>query len=260
MNFPELSVHIENTPAELAVRIADDFVTFLQRMDYHKNQINIALSGGSTPNLLFKKLTNDHYKKVIDWKNIHIFQVDERWVPQDHKDNNFRTLKQLLLDNIDIPTENIHPMPVTQDEPDTVKNQYIETLRATMNEHIPKFDLIWLGMGDDGHTASIFPGYASKEPIETDELVSIPFVEKLKSKRMTLTAKVLLHAKLTWFFITGENKSGVLREVVHGEYNPELYPSQIISISKGKVEFYLDQGAFSELKKLNYKNSVNLKQ
>lgn len=247
MVFENSSIVKEKTQQEVAKRVAKEFILFVNKELESKESISVAFSGGSTPNLLFMELGSIINRKKIPWDNVHIFQVDERWVPKDHKDNNFKKLKHYLIDKIAIPEENIHPMPVTEEKEETCRKNYELEVKLVLGNDNPEFDLILLGMGEDGHTASIFPGNSGKGPIESTNFVEIPFVEKLSSLRMTLTAKVLLNSKNVWILITGQKKADILHKVFTSSYNPEKYPIHILSKFKGKLTFFLDEEAKSKL-------------
>ena len=239
MLFQNSTLIEEQSPQEVAKRVAKEFILFVNKELESKDTITVAFSGGSTPNLLFSELGSILNRKKVPWDKIHIFQVDERWVPITHKDNNFRTLKRLLLDKLLIPEENIHPMPVTEDKEETTRKNYEFEIKLVLGNKNPSFDLILLGMGEDGHTASIFPGESGKKPLYSENFVEIPYVEKLSSLRMTLTAKVLLNSQNIWFLITGKKKADILEKVLNTPYEPEKYPAQIVSKTKGNVVFYL---------------------
>ena len=249
MLFENSKVIEEKSPQDVAKRVAKEFISFVLKELETKDLISVAFSGGSTPNLLFSELGSILNRKKIPWDKIHIFQVDERWVPRSHTDNNFRTLKRLLLDKLSIPEENIHPMPVTEDKEETCRKNYEFEIKFVLDNSNPAFDLILLGMGDDGHTASIFPGQSSEKPIQSENFVEVPFVEKLNSLRMTLTSKVLLNSENIWFLVTGSGKKEILYKVFSSEYDPKKYPSQLLSKSKGKVTFFVDEEAFDLLNK-----------
>ena len=207
MLFENANIIIEQTPGLVAKRVAKEFITFINEQLKEKENISVAFSGGSTPNLLFSELGSILNRKKIPWDKIQIFQADERWVPRTHKENNFRTLKHLLLDKLQIPEENIHPMPVTEDKEETTRKNYEMEIRLLLGNKNPSFDLILLGMGEDGHTASIFPGESGKIPLNSQNFVEIQFVKKLDSLRMTLTSKVLLNSQNIWLLITGAKKA-----------------------------------------------------
>lgn len=247
MLFKNSSIVEEKTQQEVAKRVAKEFILFINKELESKESISVAFSGGSTPNLLFIELGSVINRKKIPWDKVHIFQVDERWVPKDHKDNNFKKLKHYLLDKISIPEENIHAMPVTEEKEDSCRKNYELEVKLVLGNTDPEFDLILLGMGEDGHTASIFPGNSGKGPLESKNFVDVPYVEKLSSLRMTLTAKVLLNSKNVWFLITGEKKADILHRVFTSSYDPEKYPVQILSRAKGNLTFFLDEEAKSKL-------------
>ncbi len=247
MLFDKAHFTIDETPESVAKRVAKEFINFTNEQLRSKETLSIALSGGSTPNILFTELGSILNRKKIQWEKIHIFQVDERWVPRTHKDNNFRTLKILLLDKISIPEENIHPMPVTEDKEESCRRNYELEIKLNMDNSNPSFDLILLGMGEDGHTASIFPGESGKNPLTSENFIEIPFVDKLQSLRMTLTAKALLNSKNIWFVITGINKAEILHKVLTTKYNPDLYPVQVLSKTNGSITFFLDEPAHTKL-------------
>ena len=249
MLFENSTLLEEKTPEDVAKRVAKEFILFVTEELDSKDSLSVAFSGGSTPSLLFSELGSIFNRKKIPWEKIHIFQVDERWVPKTHKDNNFRTLKRLLLDKLNIPEENIHPMPVTEDKEETCRKNYEFEIKLILDNDDPVFDLVLLGMGNDGHTASIFPGESGKIPIESANFVEVPFVEKLDSLRMTLTGRVLLTSLNVWFLVTGSAKKEILQKVFTSEYNPELYPSQLLSKAKGKIKFFGDEQAFELIKK-----------
>ena len=243
MLFENSTLIEEKTPQEVAKKVAKDFISFINKELESKDTITLALSGGSTPNLLFSELGSILNRKKVPWDRIHIFQVDERWVPNTHKDNNFRTLKHLLLDKLPLLEENIHPMPVTEEKEETCRKNYEFEIKLFLDNKNPSFDLILLGMGEDGHTASIFPGESGKKPLYSENFVEVPFIEKLSSLRMTLTAKVLLNSKNIWFLITGTNKADILEKILKSAYEPEKYPAQLVSKTKGNVTFYLSEDA-----------------
>lgn len=248
MVFEKTSIIKEKYQQDVAKRVAKEFITFVNKELEQKDTLAIAFSGGSTPNLLFSELGSVLNRKKVPWDRVHIFQVDERWVSRDHRDNNFRTLKRLLLDKLSIPEENVHPMPVTEAKEETCRKNYELEIKLVLGNDNPSFDLILLGMGEDGHTASIFPGDSGKVPLESDNFVEVPYVEKLSSLRMTLTAKVFLISQNIWLLITGENKADVLYTVFNSSLNPEVYPVQLISKAKAtNIKFFVDEEACSKL-------------
>jgi 6-phosphogluconolactonase len=237
--FTNAEIFEEKDAHEVAICVAEKFIAFIIKELQEKDAISIAFSGGSTPSLLFSELSSIKNRKKVPWEKIHIFQVDERWVPQNHKDSNFRSLKHLLLDKIPIPEENIHFMQ-TDDKEETCRKNYELEIKLQLGNKNPSFDLILLGMGEDGHTASIFPGKSGEKALISENLVEVPFIEKLSSLRITLTAKTLLLSRNIWVLVTGINKADIFKKVCNSKFNTQLYPIQVISKSTGKLIFFVD--------------------
>ncbi|MEJ7611377.1 MAG: 6-phosphogluconolactonase [Ferruginibacter sp.] len=209
----------------LATVLAD---RILQRSGEAINQngkFMMAISGGKTPASLYKLLATEPYRTGICWENVFIFWVDERCVPAESKDNNSYSAKQLFLDHISIPTENIFPIPVDLSPADAAAT-YEQTIKVFFKEDLPRFDLVLLGMGDDGHTASLFPN--TPVLLEQQALVKEVYVEKLKMWRITFTAPLINHAKEILFMVTGKEKAAMLKTVLYGKYEPAKYPAQFV--------------------------------
>jgi 6-phosphogluconolactonase len=233
---------------EISQRAAEVFVRLANRAIASSGRFAVALSGGSTPKALYSLLASDQFRERVPWSKVHLFWGDERCVPPDHPDSNYRMTRESLLVHVPLPQENIHRMPAEQEDHDHAAAEYEQTLRAffslAMGE-MPRFDLVLLGMGDDGHTASLFPGTVALE--ETDRLVVANYVEKLKAHRLTLTASVINHAAAVVFLIAGESKAAVLKEVLEGEYQPWRLPAQLIRPIAGKLWFIIDRAAAGSL-------------
>lgn len=223
--------------AELFVRLAGEAVSTSGRFA-------VALSGGSTPRVLYAMLVADQFRQLVPWSEVHLFWGDERCVPPDHPESNFGMVREVLLDKAPIPAQNIHRMPAEHEDPRLAADAYEQTLRAffglKMGE-VPCFDLILLGLGEDGHTASLFPRTTALA--ETERLVVSNHVEKLGTDRLTLTVPVVNQAANVVFLVAGKSKASVLREVLEGEYQPQHLPSQLIHPVKGKLVFLVDRDA-----------------
>ncbi len=229
------------TPSELALQVATQFCELAQNAIAARNKFSVALAGGSTPKAAYQLLATPQFADQIDWQKVHIFYGDERCVPPDHPDSNYHMSRQALLDHVPIPEANIYRMPGEID-PINAALQYEHQLRNFFWE-MNYFDLVLLGMGADGHTASLFPGTQAIH--EKNCWVRAHFVEKLNTWRITLTPVLINTAHQIVFVVAGQNKAEPLQQVRHGPYQPDNYPSQIIQPKKGQLTWMLDQAAAS---------------
>jgi 6-phosphogluconolactonase len=239
-------IHIEKSPAEIAGAAARIFASLTQQARPTR-PFTVALSGGSTPKLLYELLTSDAFRYQIPWHLIHFFFGDERWVPHTDPASNFKLANDYLFQPLNLNRTHIYPMP-TSGEPEDAATHYEATLRSAFNLQegaVPAFDLIFLGMGDEGHTASLFPHTAVLH--ENVRLVASTYVPKLSANRITLTPLTLTHAAHTLFMVGGAAKAEALREVLEGEYNPDEYPAQLLRDSTGKVTWLVDTAAAAQL-------------
>ncbi len=207
--------------------------------------LNIAVSGGTTPRMLFELLGNE-YEKAIDWKKVRLFWVDERCVEPTDSESNFGMTYDAFLQKTLLPGENIFRMK-GEEIPEFEAERYRDLLRKELPARggYPVFDLILLGMGNDGHTASIFPNDLSLIDSELSVAVNInPYTQQ---KRITLTGNTINNAAQIVFIITGENKSKILKEIVQSAPTATNYPATHIGNSKGKVDFFVDKTAASKL-------------
>lgn len=210
-----------------------------------KEYFTLLLSGGRTPETVYSALSNPAVQSKIDWNRIHLFWGDERFVPSNHPDSNYGAVKKLLISKVNIPHSNIHPIPTEGITPQEGSKMYEEDLRAFFkigDDSFPRFDLILLGVGEDGHTASLFPG--SPELGEKHRWVVATSLEKLKNQRITMTLPVLNQGENVLVLATGVNKSEVLKKVFKPEESP-LLPIQQIHPFSGRLIFLLDKAAAS---------------
>ncbi|HEX8494264.1 MAG TPA: 6-phosphogluconolactonase [Pyrinomonadaceae bacterium] len=217
------------------------FVELAQSAIDARGRFSVALSGGSTPKRSYQLLASDEFKERVDWARVHVFFGDERCVPPDHADSNYRMADEALLSRVPLAARNVHRI---MGEGDAAANarlyeDELQTFFAGMPW--PRFDLILLGMGDDGHTASLFPETAALE--EKRAWVVGVWVEKLNAYRITLSAPAINHAAHVVFLITGANKAERVAEVIHGERATERLPSQLIRLASGRLEWFLDKAA-----------------
>ena len=233
MNTDDMRVFAD--PAQVARAAAEHFVSL--------NPKSVALSGGSTPRVLYELLAdaNEPFRDRIAWDRTHFFFSDERHVPPDDSDSNYRMVNEALFSRVPVPPQNIHRILAEKPVAEDAANAYETDLRKSFGEAIPAFDLVLLGLGEEGHTASLFPHSPALK--ETERLVVAPWVEKLNAYRITLTLPVLNNGKSIVFLVTGASKAEILRTVMNTDRNPDLYPAQAISPTSGAVSWLVDEAA-----------------
>jgi 6-phosphogluconolactonase len=209
-----------------------------------------ALSGGSTPRTFLEILANPEFSQRIQWESVHLFQVDERCVPPEHLQSNYRMIHGTLLRPVPGAAENFHRMKAEQEDRDAASAEYaaeITAVLAPVEGRRPRFDLIFLGLGSDGHTASLFPGSAALA--ENIKWVCPNYVEKLGMHRLTLTYPVLNAAAEIVFLVAGSGKAEILRQVLEGPRDLRRLPAQGVQPAEGNVTWYLDRAAANLLRK-----------
>ncbi len=228
--------------AQYIVRLANESVV-------SHGRFTIALSGGTTPRKLYGMLGDEPYRSQIDWALVDIFWSDERCVPPDSEDSNYLLAQQVLLNKIPISAAQIHRMPADEPDRDAASQVYTDEMRRVFATNgIPSFDLIQLGMGPEGHTASLFPHQASLH--EQQRLVMPVSVPKPPPPRLTFTPPLLNAAHNILFLVTGADKADAVQAVLEGAYIPNEYPAQIVRPTHGEVVWMLDTKAASTLKKV----------
>ena len=231
---------LPDKPALIA-RSLNLVLTKLNKAIEERGKFTIALAGGSTPKPLYEGLAT----KSLPWQQIQVFWGDERYVAADHADSNQKMARQAWLDRVDFPAENIHPMPTGANNPELDAQQHETELRqcfAVAEGQFPIFDVILLGMGDDGHTASLFP---HTEALQVqDRLVTVG--NKDGQPRLTFTAPLINHARCVIFVVAGENKRPALKQVFASKADDTKYPSRLIQ-PKGELWWLLDSSAGAEI-------------
>ena len=217
-----MSVHLHESPEGLAEAAARAFVERAAEAVAERGRFAVALAGGSTPKATYEVLARDNAGDV-DWPNVHAFFCDERTVPPDHEDSNFRMALEALLDRV--PVGSVHRMR-GELPPDEAAAAYEEELKEFFGEVPPVLDLVMLGIGADGHTASLFPETPALEA--TDRLVVANPVPKLDTTRLTLTVPVLNAARSVNFLVAGEGKAEALQEILEGGADPRRYPAKLV--------------------------------
>jgi 6-phosphogluconolactonase len=212
-----------------------------------KGRFIVAISGGSTPRRLYGLLGSEEYRHQIDWQGVHFFWVDERCVHREHEESNFRTAFDAFLSKISIPNGNIHRIK-GEEEPEKAARDYEKEINEFFKpSQLPMFDLVILGMGEDGHTASLFPG--SNALGEKERWVVPVYLEKPKINRITLTLPVLNHAAQVLFLVSGRSKATVLSEIIESEHKRAKYPAGLIYPVHGGLLWLVDHGAAGKLRK-----------
>ena len=224
--------------AEVAHEAAERVIAAASRAADDGRSFSIALSGGSTPKALFELLASDAYKSRIDWRNVEVFFGDERTVPPDHQDSNYRMADEALLAKVPIPRDNIYRMAGERD-PQQAAKQYGQMLKEKFGDG--GMDLVLLGMGDDGHTASLFPETEALD--ETKHRCVANFVPKLNTWRITLTAPFINRARAVMILVAGASKAKRLQEVLEGPREPRRLPIQLISPTTGQLSWLVDAAA-----------------
>jgi 6-phosphogluconolactonase len=235
------------TPQELFAAAAEEVVSAATDAVAQRGRFTIALSGGSTPKGLFNLLATNALT-VLPWDRMFFFWGDERHVPPTDPDSNYRMAQETMLSKVPAPPGNVFRMAAENPNAEAVAEDYEKTLRkffALEPGQFPRFDLILLGMGPDGHTASLFPGTAGLQ--EKSRLVIANWVEKMKTSRLTFTLPVLNAARCVAFLVSGTDKAAVLRTVLEEDVPAEQYPAKLVRPTDGKLIWLVDRAAASEL-------------
>lgn len=240
--FPDPKSLVEGAAsyiADLAVRSIAD-----------RGRFTVALSGGNTPKPVYQRLAEDPYRQRIDWSRVEIFFGDERCVPPDDPQSNYLMARNTLLDHVPIPSGNIYRM-LGEEVPDKAAAAYTAVLENVLRGKVgqaptPSFDLVLLGMGDNGHTASLFPGLPAVS--EQVRWVMAQYVEVVGMWRLTLTPVILNAARNVAFLVSGADKAEMVSRVVEGVYQPIVLPSQVVEPTPGELVWLLDAAAASKLR------------
>jgi len=239
------SIRVFDTPDQLYAAAAEMFVGAAQRAIADRQRFAVALAGGNTPRGLYQRLTRSPYRDRIDWGRLDVFWGDERAVPPDDVASNYGMVRESLLDRVAIDTSQVHRMRGEANDLDRAATAYQAEMATAWNVASqgapPAFDLILLGMGDDGHTASLFPQTAALS--ETSRWVVVNRVPRLGTSRLTLTLPVINHARAVMFLVTGSSKAAVLAEVLWGAKDLQRLPAQAVAPDDGELWWLLDKAA-----------------
>jgi|YelNatPaOPRAMG01_1025707.scaffolds.fasta_scaffold00265_20 6-phosphogluconolactonase len=233
-------IKIYDTPEIAAIALSEELMNLSNK---NGKDFFLSISGGNTPKILFNKLVEPPYNNGINWNSTQIFWCDERCVPPDSSESNFGMTKKYLLDHIPIPKENIHRIKGEIDSSKEAVNyaEYLEKVLCKGNNCIPEFDWILLGLGEDGHTASLFPD--KKFLFLYSNIVCVTKHPVTGQKRISLTKEVINNAKKVTFFVTGKEKSKIISEIIFGLPISKNYPASEIKPAKCKVEWIIDKKA-----------------
>ncbi len=242
---PQSEIRVLNDSSDLFKAAAAEFALLARDAVHRKGSFCVALSGGSTPKSLYSLLATKE-APAVPWSQTYIFFGDERFVPPDHPESNYRMAKEALLSKVPIPPQNIFRVPTEAPSAEVSARRYEDSIRdyfALPPGELPRFDLILLGLGPDGHTASLFPGSEALQ--EKQRLVVANWVEKFKTYRITFTYPVINHAAYVTFLVSGADKADILREVFENE--SAGLPSQRVKPVDGKLLWLIDRAAASSL-------------
>lgn len=210
-----------------------------------RGRFTAALSGGSTPKRLYELLAEPPFRERVEWEKVELFWGDERAVPPDHREANFRVAHEALLAKLELPARQIHRMRTEEEDRDTVARDYQNEIARVFGVSPagapPCFDLVLLGLGADGHTASLFPHTQALK--ETSRWVVACFVPQIGAERISLTPRIINRASHVLFLVAGEEKAQALAEVLEGTYDPERLPAQLIQPSAGRLVWFVDDAA-----------------
>jgi 6-phosphogluconolactonase len=234
-------------PAALADEGARRFVGLAGTAIAEHGRFTVALSGGSTPRALYERLARPPLSDAVDWANVNVFWSDERYVPLDDPESCFRMARETLLAHVPIPAANIYPVPTVGGTPEAAAEAYAETLTASFGTETPRFDLILLGMGPDGHTASLFPGQPEVVHPSNKLVVAVHNAPKPPPTRISYTYRVINAAANVIFLVAGADKAATLREVLQGPSDIGRLPSQGVRPEYGSLVWLVDQAAAKEL-------------
>jgi len=239
-NWQIMSIKIFRDSSELSQVAAKYFIEAAKHAIAERGRFLVALSGGSTPMKLYERLADE----TLDWRRVHFFWGDERCVPVEDSGNSYGQTKKVLFDKIN--AVNVHRVK-SELQPDAAATDYTHILSKFAESPLdfPRFDLVLLGMGDDGHTASLFPG--SPIDVTTPTLAVTAHYQKRPANRITLTPLVFNQAREVWLLVTGYGKAETLKKVIEGEFKPEVYPAQRIHPIDGNLVWMIDRAAGSLL-------------
>ncbi len=239
-----MQLHILDTDQEAIVALADFFIETAQAAITERDECNVALSGGRSPQQLHALLASSKYRDRTDWKKVCFFFGDERYVPANDPESNAHMAREAMLDPLHIPPFQIFEVD-TELPPAEAARQYTEKIDRHFKGETVRFDLILLGLGENAHTASLFPHTVVLE--DTSASVKSLFVEELNAYRITMTAPLINQARQVCFLVLGASKAAAVQQILRGKPDKQKYPAQLIRPKPGELHWFLDQGAAARL-------------
>ena len=239
-------IKVFKDPADVLSALADFIVTKANDAIARDGKFSIALSGGSSPKKLYELLASDLYRDKIEWENVFFFFGDERYVPIDHPDSNYLMAKRALFEPLMISNNHVHPVN-TALPPAGSARAYEQSILHHFKDPACRFDLILLGLGDNSHTASLFP----HTPVlhESKAIVKEVFVDEVKMYRITFTAPLINAAHCIAFLVYGASKAEAVHHILEDDINIEAYPAQLIKPVPGELHWFMDEAATAKIKK-----------
>lgn len=253
----KVCIRVYRDADELALKAARHFARLADQYVVGCGRFTIALAGGSTPRRMLSLLGQSPFLETVPWSSIYFFWGDERAVPPDHADSNYRMAREALLGKVPVPEHNIFRVPAEMGDSERAAEEYTRTIQnffLSLSDPettvapvptLPRFDLIFLGMGADGHTASLFP-HTTALANDQDTVVA-NYVEKLGDHRVTFTKATINNARNVTFLVAGADKAAALKQVIEGDRHTEEYPSQLIEPRRGTLLWMVDEAAASLL-------------
>ena len=251
-------IRVLPTLQDIFYAAAQHFVPLATQAVSKNGRFTVAFAGGSTPKGLYSLLATE-FRSSIPWKQTYFFWGDERHVPPDHPDSNFRMANEAMLSKVPVAASNVFRVPTERKDANEVAAEYEQTIRSFFQlktGELPGFDLILLGLGPDGHTASLFPDTSALQ--ETSRLVVANWIAKFQTYRITLTLPVLNHAGCISFLVAGADKAHALHEVLEGDASGEQFPAKLVKPAQGKLIWFVDRAAASSLSNSLEQNTAKI--
>ena len=242
-------VTVNKSASDIAFLAVEEIAVAFLRASSQKRHVRIALSGGSTPKQMYEVIKTPRFRHRLDWSQVHLFWGDERWVPIEDEASNAGEALRGFIEDLEISEGRYHPWPTHLEDPDDAASAYEMSLRIVTDAltSTPELDLVFLGMGDDGHTASVFPG--SDAIHEQERLAVAHHVPKLDATRLTMTPHLINNAREILFLVTGAAKAEMLHKVLDGPIDVDTIPSQAIRPTHGRLRWFVDEAAAAQLEK-----------